>query len=134
MPDPKSETNAPAKGTAKKGRGILLTAWLSLMMLGFILITLSYLAIIVSGSTAAVTALGIPFALIYVLLVLSAAGIVITYFLFNWKKWALYGACVITAISFVINLIYTGLAGSISGVIGLLVLLLLLRNKMNLLE
>lgn len=114
----------------EKKRGILLTAWLILMLLANAGVAIIYF--LFSGLVIAL----IPTMswVIYIVGFLSLLNIVFTIFLFKWKKWAFFAFCAMAGIMFVINiLIGTGIS-SVLGFLGPVILWLLLRSKWNYLE
>ncbi len=72
--------------------------------------------------------------IIYVLGALSVIQLISIYFIFKWKKIGFYGVLGPAAISFVINVLYLGFSSAIRGLLGLMILYLLVRNKWNLFE
>ena len=125
---PKRTKVAKTNVTSKKNRGILLTAWLYLTMALFAIASLGSVGLIVAGG------LGFPLVLFYVLLLIDILGIIFTYFLFKWKKWALYGIFCIAVLSFIINSVYQERLTFPILIIWFLILILLFRGKINFLE
>jgi hypothetical protein len=114
----------------EKKRGILLTGWLILMLIANSLTAISYFI----GSSFFAEILAIPTWSLYTLGLLALFNVGFAIFLFNWKKWAFFGFCGTTVVTFVINLsIGLGL-GSITGFLGIIILYLILRPKWSLLE
>jgi len=116
---------------AKKKFGVLLTAWLILMLITNAGGAIFYLLF---GSLITIILPTIPFWAVYLFGILSLLNIVIVIFLFKWKKWAFFASCGMSVIAFLINiLIGTGIT-SILGLFGPVILWLLLRSKWNYLE
>ena len=134
-----------------KKRGFLLTAWLVLMLISTILAILFYFTIITflltgtpEGSAAesagflaaAINPIVqlIPIWIIYTLAIGSIFNLILTIYLFKWKKWAFYGICILAIVFFIFNLIARlGILSSLLGLLGPVILYLILRPKWELL-
>lgn len=110
----------------KKERGVLLTIWLILMLIGS---SFSLLFILFGDMSP------IPLWITYTFAILALLNFVFIIFLFMWKKWAFFAFCGSVGIIFIINIITdTGVFSSLSGLLGPLVLYLILKPKWDLLE
>ena len=117
---------------AKKVRGILLTVWLSFMILLNGLSALFY----ISGTESLEYI--IPLWIISFLALISIANVIFTVFLFNWKKWAFFAIIGSAAMVFIINshvkynIGFEEMGSPITGLIGPVILYLLMRPKWKL--
>jgi uncharacterized membrane protein len=115
----------------EKKRGVLLTAWLILMLIASAGSAIFYFLF---GSFITAVLPTIPSWALYALGIGSALNVVFTIFLFKWKKWAFFAFCGMGGIVFVINIVIGLGITSISGLLGLVILWLLLRPKWNYLQ
>lgn len=115
----------------EKTYGVLLLLWLILMLFANL------------GSAATYIFLGRAMTLFYptappyiftVLALLSLVNVVITIFLFLWKKWAFYAFCGMAVIAFFLNIIMGLGPWALMGFLGPAILYALLRPKWHLLE
>ncbi len=119
--------STPSAGATRK-RGILLTIWLALMLIGYLISAVTYL-FMNSVVTSAIP--GMSSAVIYLLGVVSLVGIAAVYLMFTWKKLGFYIAIGIAAISFIVNAAYLGIVNAILGLIGIVILYILIRGKLG---
>lgn len=120
----------------EKKRGALLTLWLALMLIANAGTAVYYLLFgsTVASSLSAIGISSVPSWTIYALGVVAIVNVVLTIFLFMWKKWAFYGYAAITVAVFVINIIIGLGYSSLIGLIGIIILYLILRSKWSYLE
>ena len=118
--------STPSAGATRK-RGILLTIWLALMLIGYFISAVTYL-FMNSVITSAIP--GMSSAVIYLLGIVAIVGIAAVYLMFTWKKLGFYIAIGIAAISFIVNAVYLGIVNAILGLIGIAILYILIRGKL----
>lgn len=111
----------------RKERGIFLTVWLVLMLIANVLSVIGYL---IGGHPLSIS----PYWVIDILAGLSAFNILLTIFLFMWKKWAFFAFCGVAGIAFGINLALGLGLFSFAGLAGPVILYLAMRGKWNLFE
>jgi len=118
----------------ERKKGVLLTIWLILMLVGNLGFALTYL-IIAIGLSASGGPSPLPLWAFYVLGIFGLLNFIFTIFLFMWKRWAFFAFAGSASIVFVINLMLgLGIIISSLGLIGPVILYLLLRSKWDLLE
>ena len=116
----------------EKERGILLTIWLALMVVGSGIGAILYIFATDLMASAMPT---VPTWVFYLLGILSILNIGFAIFLFRWKRWAFFAFCGIAVIGFVINIgIGLGIVSSLSGFLGPIILYLLMKPKWDLFE
>lgn len=107
-----------------KKRGGCLTAWLVFLILANLLIALLHL---VSVAIARRPIPELP-AWVMPLSVLAAlANCVFAIGIWKWKRWGLYGFIGLSLIGFAVNLMTTGFALAVPGLVGLVILVVLVR-------
>jgi len=117
----------------EKNHGTLLTIWLVLILIGNFFSSISYLF---SISTFTSIYPNISPGIFYFVGILTFANVICVIFLFNWKKWAFFAFCGVTAIAVILNsfVMTLGIGPLLSGLIRVLILYLLLKPKWDLLE
>lgn len=120
-------------GITKKKRGILLTIWLVLMVIGNFGNSMTYLF---SNSTFTSLYPNTSPDIFYFLGVLKFANVIFLMFLFNWKKWAYFALCGVAGITLMVDLFVLNLGNinSLFGLTGISILYLFLEPKWDLLE
>ena len=119
-------------GTTEKKRGALLTIWLILMLLANAIVALGYL---LGGGAIIARFPTIPSWAIYVLGIGAIINVILTIFLFMWKKWAFFAFCGVAGIAFIINLVIgIGIVSAILGLLAPIILYLIMRPKWDLFE
>ncbi len=114
----------------EKKRGALLTTWLVIMLIANFFTALSYF---IFNSTIASTYPNIPVWMFYLYGVLSLANLTFVIFLFMWKRWAFYALCGSAVIAFIMNIVVgLGIATSIMGLAGPVILYLIMRSRWEL--
>ena len=111
-------------GVPERKRGGCLTAWLILMMVFNPLVTIYYL---VSGSAIQNSMPAYPSWGIPVMIVLTLVNLACAIALWGWRKWGLYGLIASSLVAFLINVFTLGFAASVSGLVGIVIMIALVR-------
>ena len=115
-----------------KARGIWLTIWLSILLVGGIF---SSIANLFFGNFAFQLDPTLPIWTYVIFGLLGVCNVIFLIFLFMWKRWAFYGFLASTVIVFIINL-YVGVQFilALMGFIGVLILYLSMRSRWKLFD
>lgn len=111
-------------------RGFWLTAWIILASIGAIVSPLFFfLSLTYLGPFVQQLYTGVPLWVYWLSGILALVGLVFIVGIIKWKKWGVYGYIVLAIIPILIGSFYFGLMSALSGVIGLIIFILIVRRK-----
>ena len=121
------ETKEFSEVEVVKTRGFWLSAFLILMFIANPVTAFTYF----SSSDVIIQAYPkITITMIYFLGSMTVVNVVLAIGVWNWKKWGVYGFYIVAAIALCINLyIGVGIAGSLSGLIGAVIMYFATKNR-----